>query len=81
MGVKLPTIAALGLISMSLAACVTATQDKDQMLAAAGFRPEPPRTLDGGDLAIKVWTGARRRLSAKPAPVPASPLPIPSLSL
>lgn len=53
----------------------------DQMLAAAGFRPEPPRTLDGGDLAIKVWTGTRGRLSAKPAPEPASPLPIPSLSL
>jgi len=53
----------------------------DQMLAAAGFRPEPPRTLDGGDLTIKVWTGTRGRLSAKPAPEPASPLPIPSLSL
>ena len=54
---------------------------RTQPLAAAGFRPEPPRTLDGGDLAIKVWTGTRGRLSAKPAPEPASPLPIPSLSL
>lgn len=35
---KLPSIAALGLIGLTLAGCVTATQEKENMLAAAGFR-------------------------------------------
>lgn len=52
-----------------------------QMLADAGFKADPPRTLDGGDLTIKVWTGTRSRLSAKPMRESAEPLPIPSLSL
>ncbi|MDR6951844.1 cytochrome c556 [Ancylobacter sp. 3268] len=35
---KLPSIAALMLVSVTAAACVTATQDKENMLSAAGFQ-------------------------------------------
>lgn len=51
------------------------------MLTDAGFRPETPRALDGGDLTIKVWTGTRSKLSAMPERPPSIPAPLPSLSL
>jgi len=51
------------------------------MLAAAGFTPYPPRTLDGGDLAIKVWTAVRSELSASAMQPAAHPAQMPSLSL
>ena len=52
-----------------------------QMLADAGFHAAPPRTLDGGDLTIKVWTGTRSGLSAKPNRRSGGAVSIPSLSL
>lgn len=58
-----------------------ADQSMADMLIAAGFVPEMPRTLTGGDLTIKVWTGTRSRLSAPIGLTPASTPHIPSLSL
>ena len=51
------------------------------MLAEAGFAPHVPRTLDGGDLTIKVWTATRGALSARKQPMPSGSAQIPSLSL
>lgn len=52
-----------------------------QMLDDAGFAPDAPRTLDGGELTIKVWTGTRKALSATARRPDATHTPIPSLSL
>ncbi|OCC23866.1 ArsR family transcriptional regulator [Croceicoccus estronivorus] len=52
-----------------------------QMLLDAGFEPAVTRTLDGGDLTIKVWTGMRSPLSASAGPATPPPVAIPSLSL
>ena len=56
-------------------------QSMADMLTASGFTPDPPRTLTGGDLTIKVWTGTRSKLSALSGLTPVSPPHIPSLSL